>query len=87
MLSISQVYPGTPGDYERERERQRLKVKKTDIGLGMVTQFCNSSHSGDRYQEDLGHPKLDLTVTNKLGVVSCTCNPSYKEGIGTRITG
>jgi hypothetical protein len=56
----------------------------------MVDQACYPSYLGGADQEDHGvrsayaNSKQDLISINKLGVVVCTCGPSYTGGIDRR---
>jgi hypothetical protein len=49
----------------------------------MVAYFCNPSYSAGRDQQNNGSR---LARPNKLDVVVCAYNPSYKGGISRRIS-
>jgi hypothetical protein len=59
-----------------------------DEGMSTMVHTCNSSYSGGRDQEDHGSKPAwwESISTNKLGIVLCTCHPSYARDINRSIT-
>jgi hypothetical protein len=68
-----------------------MRKSKCCSKLGVVAHTCIPRYSGERDLEDRDFrpvwaksPQDPISTNKKLGVVTCTCYPSYRESITRR---